>query len=358
MNQLVAIEVGETCQGNGDAESDRMARIPERLQKRDQERQEELERRKEAKESKQVTEEKSDFFTSTFSKEKADIEELLAGGGEVEPGSLAGRLEDISARIQQLQKFLNDSMVFLPQYELRQAQSALQKLQSGLAEKRGELLPKKKFAFRSRNVGANNTKKETPEPRKGGEQASRPTDLTAASVTASPGNSDDVSAQCGFSNVVSQVLIKRADEINQRDVLLTHLSSCTVKLFGAPSTLHIKHVRDSTILCGPVSSSVFIDHCSGCTFAFPCQQLRTHNTTDSRAYLHVTSRAIVEDCSGVRFAPFTWSYPGLEEDFQVSGLDRERNNWTQVDDFNWLASDAPSPNWSVIPEEERKTTWV
>ncbi|MBN3270601.1 TBCC protein, partial [Polyodon spathula] len=323
-----------------------MARIPERLQKRDQERQEELERRKEAKGSKEVTEEKSDFFTSTFSKQKADIEDMLASGG---------RLEDISARIQQLQKFLNDSMVFLPQYELRQAQSALQKLQSDLAEKRGELLPKKKFAFRSRNVGANI--KETPEPRKGGKQASTPIELTDACATAPPVNSDDVSAQCGFSNVNSQVLIKRAEEISQRDVLLTHLSSCTVKLFGAPSTLHIKHVRDSTILCGPVSSSVFIDHCSGCTFAFPCQQLRTHNTTDSQAYLHVTSRAIVEDCSGVRFAPFSWSYPGLEEDFQVSGLDRERNNWTQVDDFNWLVSDAPSPNWSVIPEEERKTTW-
>ncbi|MGH0118912.1 UNVERIFIED_CONTAM: hypothetical protein FKN15_055466 [Acipenser sinensis] len=314
MDQLVSLEVGGT---------DRRARIPERLQKRDQERQEELERRKEAKQSKEVTEEKSNFFTSTFSKEKVDIEELLEGGGEAEPGTLAGQLEDNSARILQLQKFLNDSMAFLPQYELRQAQSALQKLHSSLAEKRGELLPKKEVCLQIAQC-----------------------------------NSNDVSAQCGFSNVVSQVLIKRADEINQRDVLLTHLSSCTLKLFGASSTLHIKHVRDSTILCGPVSSSVFIDHCSGCTFTFPCQQLRTHNTTDSQAYQHVTSRAIVEDCSGVRFAPFTWIYPGLEEDFQVSGLDRERNNWTQVDDFNWLASDAPSPNWSVIPEEERKTTWV
>uniref|UniRef100_A0A0E9ULE2 Tubulin-specific chaperone C N-terminal domain-containing protein n=2 Tax=Anguilla TaxID=7935 RepID=A0A0E9ULE2_ANGAN len=36
--------------------------------------------------------------------------------------------------MQQLQKFLNDSTVFLTQYELRQAQASLQKLQCSLEE--------------------------------------------------------------------------------------------------------------------------------------------------------------------------------------------------------------------------------
>ncbi|KAJ8359644.1 hypothetical protein SKAU_G00161690 [Synaphobranchus kaupii] len=146
-------------------------------------------------------------------------------------------------------------------------------------------------------------------------------------------------------------------EIQQRDVLLTHLSNCKVRLFGSPSTLHIKHTQNSEILCGPVSSSVFVDHVSGCTLAFPCQQLRTHNTTDTQVYLHVTSRAIVEDCSSVRFAPFSWSYPGIDADFEVSGLDKDRNNWTLVDDFNWLAANTPSPNWTIIPESERRSNW-
>ncbi|CAI9592299.1 unnamed protein product, partial [Staurois parvus] len=110
------------------------------------------------------------------------------------------------------------------------------------------------------------------------------------------------------------------------------------------------------VLCGPVSTSIFVDNCRDCLFAFPCQQLRTHTTRDSRFYLHVTSRAIIEDCTNLRFSPFTWSYPEILEDYRLSGLDRSRNNWDQVDDFNWLAMGVKSPNWSVIPEEERVTT--
>jgi hypothetical protein len=32
--------------------------------------------------------------------------------------------------------------------------------------------------------------------------------------------------------------------------------------------------------------------------------------------------------------------------------EREKNQWDQVDDFKWL-KDSHSPNWSVLPEEER-----
>ena len=38
---------------------------------------------------------------------------------------------------------------------------------------------------------------------------------------------------------------------------------------------------------------------------------------------------------------------------QLSGLDRSTNNWNLVHDFNWLASQEPSPNWLVLPEHQR-----
>ncbi|MBN3298464.1 TBCC protein, partial [Amia calva] len=341
---MEAVVVSGGGGGRDDTDTTARAKVPERLLRRDQARQDDVEKRKEVKESQTVTEEKSDFFTSAFNKEKAAIEELLSSCGEAERGRVAGLLEEISARIQQLQKFLTDSVVFLVQYEVRQAQAALQRLQAALDDRRDELLPKKKFAFRSRTAAPGKSK----QPAVAKEEEAPETEVVDGVPPAE---------QCGFSNVEHQVLIKSGDEIRQTDVLLTHLSHCKVRLLGAPSTLHIKHVRDSEILCGPVSSSVFMDHCSGCTVAVPCQQLRTHNTTDTRVYLHVTSRGIIEDCSGVRVAPFSWSYPGIEADFEVSGLDREKNNWTQVDDFNWLAFDTPSPNWSILPENERKSDW-
>ncbi|XP_030631357.1 tubulin-specific chaperone C [Chanos chanos] len=341
------MEVGA---GNGDTGLSDTVKIPERLLRRDQARLEEAERRKDAKESQTVSEEKSDFFSATFNSEKAAIEHLINTCPGTDRDAACKTLEEVTHKIQQLQKFLNDSMMFLTSYELRQAQASVQKLQSSLAEKRDVALPKKKFAFRSRQAGAaKNT--ETTQSTAATEKSK--SDSVVGSVLEAAISAD----MCGFSNADSKVLTKKADEIQQRDVLLSHLTNCKVTLYGSPSTLHIKNVRNCQILCGPVSSSVFVDQCSGCTLSFPCQQLRTHNTTDTKIYLHVTSRAIIEDCQNVAFAPFTWTYPGMDDDFIVSGLDRERNNWSQVDDFNWLAANTPSPNWSVIPEAVRTDAW-
>ncbi|XP_029934490.1 tubulin-specific chaperone C [Myripristis murdjan] len=335
--------------GYGHAEESSAVKIPERLLKRDQARTEDVERRREAKESQSVPEDKRGFFSDTFSRERAAIEELLAGCPAADRAAAAQTLEEATTKTQRLQKFLNDSMVFLTQYELRQAQASLQKLQTSLTDKREEALPKKKFAFKSRSK----VKEEAAAPVS---DTPSPGDTPADSGTTKVDGSVN-SEQCGFSNMDSMVLTLPAEEILKRDVLLTHLTNCKVRLFGSPSTLHIKHISGCEVLCGPVSSSVFVDDCRNSTLAFPCQQLRTHNTTDTQVYLHVTSRAIIEDCHGVSFAPFSWSYPTLDEDFSLSGLDRDRNNWTQVDDFNWLAAGTPSPNWTVIPDADRKTSW-
>ena len=44
-------------------------------------------------------------------------------------------------------------------------------------------------------------------------------------------------------------------------------------------------------------------------------------------------QAILEDCRGVRVAPYNWTYPGMDEDYRQSGLDRTVNNWQQVGCF-------------------------
>lgn len=335
----------EVCQETGFTGESGVATIQERLQKRHQTRIEDAERRKEAKESQTVAEEKGEYFFSAFNTERASIEELLSSCSGADRDVLTQRLEEATAKTLLLQKFLNDSMLFLTQYDLKQAQAALQKLQATIVEIREEGMPKKKFTFRARA--------------KATEKAPAP-----VSDTPSPADPESTkvagaapSKQCGFTNMDSVRLTKTAEEVWKQDVLLTHLTNCKVRLFGSPSTLHLKHIDGCEILCGPVCSSVFVDQCRNTTLAFPCQQLRTHNTVDTQVYVHVTSRAIIEDCRGVSFAPFSWSYPTLEEDFAASGLDRNRNNWSQVDDFNWLALGTPSPNWTVIPEADRKTHW-
>lgn len=333
--------------GNGDMGSQRdRSLLPERLQRRDQERQLEAERRKQKRQNQEVVEEKSDFFTSAFARERAAAEELLEGGESVE------RLEEAAARLQGLQKLLNDSVLFLAAYEVRQGQEALAQLQAALADRRLQLQPKKRFAFKTRRKDAALATEVDAAP---GTQAAEGILASPPSVKEEGGLGS--SWLCGFSNLKSQVLEKRAEELHQRDIVLTELSNCTIKLYGNPNTLRLTKARSCTLLCGPVSTSVFLDDCSECVLAVACQQLRVHTTRDTRIFLQVTSRAIVEDCKGIQFAPYTWSYPGIDKDFESSGLDRSKNNWNDVDDFNWLARDMASPNWSILPEEERTIQW-
>ncbi|XP_005415343.2 PREDICTED: tubulin-specific chaperone C [Chinchilla lanigera] len=336
--------------GNGDVGSVGSQRdlslVPQRLQKREQERQLEVEKRKQKRQDQAAEEEQSDFFASAFSRERAAVQGLLEGESSAE------RLEEAAARLQGMQKLLNDAVRFLAPYDQRQSQEALTQLQTALAGRRQELQPRKHFAFKAR-------KKDAASASQGGAAAVAPAaeGIAAPSMPLEEAGAPGLSWACGFSHRDSQVLEKRADELRQRDVLLSDLSSCTVRLYGNPNTVRLARARGCKVLCGPVSTSVFLEDCSDCVLAVACQQLRVHTTRDTRIFLQVTSRAIVEDCSGIRLAPYTWSYQGIDRDFQGSGLDRNKNNWSEVDDFNWLARDVASPNWSILPEEEREIEW-
>ena len=52
-----------------------------------------------------------------------------------------------------------------------------------------------------------------------------------------------------------------------------------------------------------------------------------------------------------------WQYDGLDQDYKESELDRGINNWADVDDFKWLNPTKPSPNWAILPDQERVTDW-
>merc|ERR1712176_709358 len=150
------------------------------------------------------------------------------------------------------------------------------------------------------------------------------------------------------------------------------MGDCRVEIRGHPSTLHIADIRNCEILSGPVHTSVLADSCHDCKLLLSCQQLRLHRSTNSHLYLHTTSRPVIEECKGLGVAPFspslavemvsrspspggntTWSYPDIADHYEEAGLDREINLWDQMADFDWLAKDKKSPNWDLIPVEER-----
>ena len=47
-----------------------------------------------------------------------------------------------------------------------------------------------------------------------------------------------------------------ADEVKDKDVIMSKLSSCTIKLKGVPSAMHLTDVKSSTVICGPCARLV------------------------------------------------------------------------------------------------------
>lgn len=156
----------------------------------------------------------------------------------------------------------------------------------------------------------------------------------------------------GFKGRENEVLVREFKGMEMGEFSISDLSSCEVRLTGCFRALFVHMLRDCKVYVGPVFGSVLIEEVEGCVFVLASHQIRIHHAKGSDFYLRVRSRPIIEDCIGVRFAPYCLGYDGIERDLKQSNLDEETGNWANVDDFRWLKA-VQSPNWSIMPEIER-----
>lgn len=125
-----------------------------------------------------------------------------------------------------------------------------------------------------------------------------------------------------------------------------------MRLIGCINALFVNRLRNCRVYTGPVIGSILLEEVENCVFVLASHQIRIHYAKNCDFYLRVRSRPIIEDCGGVRFAPYCLRYVGIEEDLTKAGLEEEKENWGNVDDFKWLRA-VKSPNWSVLEESER-----
>jgi hypothetical protein len=264
--------------------------------------------------------------------------------------SISSKYETISNRTEILQKYFTQSTSFIPIYEVRKAQEHLAKLNRLAQEKRDLIFPKKKFGFKSKqNMVTLESAIETA------------INKTTSSL-ANQSNADDkskkfnIESSCTIRDIDNQTIIKYDSEINGKDVGLINAKNSCIQLYGNPSVLHISDLENVTLLCGPITGSAFINNCKNSKLVIACHQLRIHETEQTEFYINVVSRAIIENCKNVKFAPYAWSYKNIEEHFKMSSIKYTDINWTAIDDFNWLNQNVKSPNWDFL-EELARTKW-
>lgn len=314
-------------------------KITDKIEKRRKERQVNLEHVNEAKLRTNEVTENIDYFLDTFNAQARDIQLNLVNIDTPDKATLALRFDRVAKNVQQLQTYLSSSTLFLPDSVINRNQRTITELVSELDALKAKLLPKKKFGFRS-------------------VKASPPTaPVVAAVVDTAKTNSALLPIEWTVKDKRNQEILLEDSEVNGKDLSMTSLTNCLVRIVGHPGSLQLSNIHNCLVLCGPVARSVFVDNCTKSTLAFGCQQFRLHSSSDLAVYMHVTCRAIVEDCTDIRVAPFTFGYPAIEVDFAKADLDVSKNNWRDVADFNWLSADKASPNWRELGEAERRDEW-
>ncbi|CAH0406822.1 unnamed protein product [Chilo suppressalis] len=317
--------------------------ILERLSKRDAQRLEKLQKAHKAREEVDASDENEDYFAGAFKIKSECIEDMLSQIPTMDIKVLPSHIDNIKREVNELQKYVITSSFFLKEFNMRKYLGIVQNLQTQCYELEDRYVPRKKFGFSKKKLLKSHTEK----------QGSFDENDGAGKTDSNKWDEK----LFGFDSLENKVLSLDSDDLFQRDVALRNLKNCTIALKGVMGTLHMNNLDNCIILCGPVTSSVFVEKCTNSKIVTACQQLRMHTSSKCDIYLHVTSKGIVEDCSEIRTAPYNLYYDDLDKHFNMSSLDRNVNNWDRLDDFNWLAPDIPSPNWSVLETAKRISNW-
>lgn len=103
------------------------------------------------------------------------------------------------------------------------------------------------------------------------------------------------------------------------------------------ATAKVDNVSHSIIYIDSVKGAVYLNNLDSCVVITACHQFRMHKSTRTDLFLSCGSgRPIIEHCSGLRFAQFSFD--------TVTQI----HPWNAVDDFNWLDSSRPSANWHLL----------
>ncbi|KAF7231867.1 hypothetical protein EG68_11953 [Paragonimus skrjabini miyazakii] len=299
----------------------------------------------------------SDFlqrFLQTKAEILADLDEASEKltEGMLNTHEITQLLDVTVLRLEELQKSLNDATLYLTAFDSEQARLELKSLNDQFQIKREQLLPTKKFAF---------TRKAKP---------SNPTELSQSPVATgeppslkSPPKETVPETLCTFDELFSFVNVRGpatlhlpkastqgdSDPLSGQSLYLADLIDCTVHVQGVCGNMIMRRLRRCP-------GSVWIEDCHECDLIVACRQLRVHQTTGCRLGLHMASRPIIENSTGLNVGPYSLDYPELEKHLQEAGLSPTVNLWREVEDFSHPNKrlTTGSPNWSILPEYEWK----
>eukprot|EP00299_Pterocystis_sp_00344_P018278 c9129_g1_i3.p1 GENE.c9129_g1_i3~~c9129_g1_i3.p1 ORF type:complete len:349 (+),score=66.98 c9129_g1_i3:116-1048(+) len=255
-------------------------------------------------------------------------------------------VDEVKQLISKLEHLVVQYSHVIPKYDSESSTQDVQKFKQALETVQNQVAPKKKFAFKTK--------------------------VTKTTKTASADDSLVVPASTpltpesfpGVFDVSDEVLVRQAAQDEQEKIRLANVehvivrcSKSLVAICHPMGALRIQSIRDCVIAVGPVAGAIYVMDCVNCQLMLSSHQVRIHDCIDCEFYLSAGSKPIIEHCTGLKFAPFRFQYPGLADHQKLVNHAPLENSWQEIQDFRWLRT-TQSPNWSLLEESEWKTVVV
>ncbi|KAF8449692.1 tubulin binding cofactor C-domain-containing protein [Terfezia claveryi] len=255
----------------------------------------------------------------------------------------AAAVNDYLLQINQLSDKVKDAASYIPPYDQRKYSEHIKALSEKLSYARKALAPKQKFSFKSKAKPSSRTHSSS------NKLNPAPTPSFAPVPTTTRNH---ISINSLASQYIQPLPLHQSSPISLSSITSSFIS--LPPLFPSshpPSMLAAKDITTSILFAPHVSGPAHLTSVRNSILILNCTQFRMHDTHDTQVYLLCPSRPIIEDCSGIKFAPLLleWIPEGIRGETDVA---ERKNMWDQVDDFKWLRAEH-SPNWSVMPEGER-----
>lgn len=342
---------------------------------------------------------RKELFYRHFQAECTDIQDLIV---KLEEYSLIGgekqdAIDHVLAAISRLSNEVIDASDFIPPYDQMTYSRAIKALEEKLQETRSKLAPKKRFQFKSKLknnavISLEDTAELAPQQHlqppntelnvaSSGESSIVTTPLNLMTPPGERNSKDTLGDLPSFPKNYNEEMIKGGGPVRKPSFSqatnvnisghtrlhiilpstasratasgsLTRLDSCIVDMSvptasgGAPfAGLALKNIKHSLIVAGHVAGAAHITGVEDSILVVASRQVRMHDCKNVDVYLHCASRPIIEDCNNIRFSP-------IPDCHMTASEETVPNHWDEVDDFKWLKSEH-SPNWKILPEEER-----
>jgi hypothetical protein len=333
--------------------------VVERMKAREAQRIADAAKRHQEMEDEGVGTESAAAFLDNFSRLQtalsADID-AYAAGGVAEPE----KAHALATRATELEQTVASAAYFLPPYDLRNASLAVAAIKERLETATKTQQPRKKFSFSKKPAVATTTPPNVV-PAEGETAAAT---ATTATAPAAPPNGRVITGLRG-----QTIKLTTSDFKDSEDVTISDLEDCTIHLQSPLGALFIHGLTRCTVIGGPVAGALHLENLIDSKIYAASRQVRIHSAQNCDFYLKVRSGPIIEFSSGLRFAPLSdiggaaaaaevLGYSEATKYLKLQGLDDDKDGvdsteWSDVQDFGWLRASA-SPNWSVLPEEQRQ----